>query len=202
MTNDIYTKTVPKSMHGQVKKVKQILPQEVVSAFISLDQKSEREVRNAYAAKLHSLGWNLTTISNACKLTRERVRQLILNKEYDFSTVGHLPLPKPPVWISEAVINPKIVIIPDEEVLEKLKELQPYANKVRGSSLQYRREAEEYTNLVVQCLEKGVTVYRLSKLLGITHGALQFRLVRYGYKETNGKSKAYKRIIENNRTKS
>jgi hypothetical protein len=27
-------------------------------------------------------------------------------------------------------------------------------------------------------------------------------LVRYGYKESNGKSKAYQRIVEGNRTKS
>jgi hypothetical protein len=202
MINTTKTKSVAKSMHGKVKKVGQRLPQEVVSAFSDLEQSGNKELRNAYMAKLQSLGWNYISIAKASNITRERVRQLVEKTEYDLSTVEHLPLPTPPVWISEAVINPKIVILPDEKVLERLKELQIYANKVRGHSPLYRQEAEEYTRLIVNCLEKGVTVYRLSKLLGVTHGALMFRLVRYGYKESNGKSKAYQRIVEGNRTKS
>jgi hypothetical protein len=45
-----------------------------------------------------------------------------------------------------------------------------------------------------------VTLYRLAKRLGVTHGALRFRLVRYGYKQAiSAESKAYTPILQQNR---
>ncbi len=94
-------------------------------------------------------------------------------------------------------------VMPTPELLERLKELQPYAQQVRSNSPRYRAEAEEYTYLLNQAhKEQGVTLYRLAKLLGVTTSAIAFRLVRYGYRTTElGKSPAYRSITESNRTK-
>jgi hypothetical protein len=80
-------------------------------------------------------------------------------------------------------------------------ELQPLAQKVRGSGSAYRKEAEEYTALINHAhMVEGVTLYRLAKRLGVTHGALRFRLVRYGYiTPKTGVSGVYKPVAMANR---
>jgi hypothetical protein len=90
---------------------------------------------------------------------------------------------------------------PSPETLKRLLELQPYAQQVRSYGKAYRKEAEEYTWLVNYAhTVEGVTLYRLAKRLGVTHGALRFRLARYGYKSpVSGASKAYTPILEENR---
>lgn len=199
MTKYIDTKKVSAAMHGKTKKKKQEIPHDVSLAFIDLKTSNSKNLRNIYIAKLGSLGWTHTAIANASDMTRERIRQIVYKNNHDFSVVEHLPLPIAPLWVSEAIVNPKKVIVPDAEVLKRLKELQIYAKKVRSFSPKYREEAEEYTKLIANCLESGVTIYKLSRLLDVTHGALMFRLVRYGYKESSGKSKSYKKIIAKNR---
>jgi hypothetical protein len=94
-----------------------------------------------------------------------------------------------------------VYIEPSPETLKRLLELQPYAQQVRSSGKKYRAEAEEYTSLLNHAhTVEGVTLYRLAKRLGVTHGALRFRLVRYGYKKTvTATSKVYNPIIKENR---
>ena len=91
---------------------------------------------------------------------------------------------------------------PEPETLARLLELQPLAQLVRSHSPKYRAEAEEYAALVWKAhKEQKVTLYRLAKCLGVTHGALRFRLVRYGYMTPakGGKSRSYQRIMDKNR---
>jgi hypothetical protein len=92
-------------------------------------------------------------------------------------------------------------IEPTPETLARLLELQPNAQKVRFNSTKFRKEAEEYTALInhAHTIER-VTLYRLAKRLGVTHGALRFRLARYGYKEPpTATSRAYQVVLEKNR---
>jgi hypothetical protein len=72
---------------------------------------------------------------------------------------------------------------------------------VRSNGKKYREEAEEYTKLLNHAhTVEGVTLYRLAKRLGVTHGALRFRLVRYGYKKpVTATSKVYTPILKENR---
>jgi hypothetical protein len=72
---------------------------------------------------------------------------------------------------------------------------------VRSNGKAYREEAEEYTKLLNYAhTVEGVTLYRLAKRLGVTHGALRFRLVRYGYKKpVTATSKVYNPILKENR---
>jgi hypothetical protein len=193
------TKLVPKTRVGKPKMNNQELPLEVIEKLQSIDKRTPvgKETRKAYMKKLHSLNWTLTAIARGAGLSRERVRQLIEeNKSYDFSLVEDFPAPRVDVWVASAK---KEIVLPDEEILKRLLELKAYAARVRSHSPRYREEAEEYTKLINECVENGVTLYRLSKLLDVTHGALLFRLVRYGYKETTGTSKSLTKVLDKNR---
>jgi hypothetical protein len=119
-----------------------------------------------------------------------------LAKEFDFDLV--IDIPAPPLKPER---NKPAYIEPTPETLRRLLELQPYAQQVRANGTKYRAEAEEYTKLLdyAHTIE-GVTLYRLAKRLGVTHGALRFRLVRYGYKKPiTATSKVYQPIIRENR---
>jgi hypothetical protein len=169
----------------------QALPSVVVSVF---KLKLSRDVRNNYARELFAAGWTLTAIGEAANLTRERIRQIL--KEPSFKVSG-FPVPQPP---RKPAAEKATYLEPEPELLTRLLELQPLAQQVRSNGSAFRKEAEEYTRLLAKAhLEEGVTLYRLAMRLGVTHGALRFRLVRYGYMRTTGKSKSYRPVDTNNR---
>jgi hypothetical protein len=174
------------------------LPVEVASTFFDI-RDGDRETRNAYIQELRLAGWTLDSISEASGLTREGVRQIILKTGNDFEATDLYIPAVPEVVVAEKVA--KEYVEPRPETLARLLELQPLAQKVRSHSTEYRAEAEEYTALLYKAhTEEGVTLYRLGKRLGVTHGAVRFRLARYGYKPTvNGKSKVYDSILAKNR---
>lgn len=170
------------------------LPDEVVQTFADLGKDMEK--RNSYAKALRDKQWTLQSISEAANLTRERVRQIV--KETQTADISTLPTPEPPKHERK---SPRVYVEPDPDKLARLLELKPLAQQVRLNSPKYRAEAEEYTKLLAEVhLDDGVTLYRLAKRLGVTHGALRFRLARYGYKTPqNGDSKVYTPIREENR---
>ena len=168
------------------------LPKEVGDVLRSLPLKE----RKAYATELSKAGWTLQSIATELKITREAIRLYESAKSNDETEVrkaiASLPIPPMPTrTISREVI--KRVEITDE-ALAQLKELYSKAKLVRGKSKNYRKEAEDFTRLAYEQLERGVTTYALAKALGITNSALMFRFVRYGYKVTNGKAKVYKQL--------
>jgi len=154
------------------------------------------EKRNSYCAALRKAGWTLQSISDAAGLTRERVRQIV--KEPQTEDISDLPIPEPPKHERK---EPRVYVEPDPVKLARMLELKPLAQQVRLNSPKYREEAEEYTRLIAEShLQDGVTLYRRAKRLGVTHGALRFRLARYGYKTPkNGESKVYTPIRPENR---
>lgn len=179
----------------------QVLPQNVVDTIKSLA--GDSMTRNAYIAALRYKGWTLQAVGNAAGVTRERVRQIestiapsLILEIYNFP--AEFPVPELPTVSVEKVRYESID--PSPETLQKLKELQPYAQSVRYNSSRFRVEAEKYTALLwhAHSVEK-VTLYHLAQLLGVTHGALRFRLVRYGYLQVKtGKSRCYDPVkIEN-----
>ena len=183
----------------EYRKTGHTLPPEVVDAFTSLGD--NLETRNLYSAALRRKGWTLASISAATGVTRERIRQIASAHTADMMGLPvHLPLPSPP---SKAVKERKTYVEPDPAKLERLLELQPDAQQNRHNSAEFRSAAEAYTALVWEVHnEDGVTLYRLAKRLGVTHGALRFRLARYGYKEPeSGVSKVYTRIMPEHRVK-
>ena len=186
-------------MTSQYQKINHILPQEVVDTFKTLT--GDVSKRNAYIKALRNQEWSLQSLADVQGVTRERIRQ-ICNGDYESVTkevsVAGFPLPTPPL---KPVREKKVYPEPRPEVLERLKELQPLAQQVRSHSPRYRKEAEEYSLLIFKTYkEDGVSLFRLAKYLGVTHGSLRFRMARYGYIEKNGSTNScYKPILDKNR---
>lgn len=177
-------------------KKQQTLPQSVYENFEDI---IDPVVRDEYIRKLRANGWTLESISQAASLTRERVRQITAGPSLETVKLRY-EVPFPPTKPEKAK---PVYIEPKPETLKRLLELQPYAQAVRSHGKRYRAEAEEYTKLLNHAhVTEGVTLYRLAKRLGVTHGALRFRLVRYGYKKPiTATSKVYTPILEENRLK-
>jgi len=184
---------------GEVQRYKQELPESVVNGFKHITNNNDRD---NYIKALHSAGWTGRAISLACKVSAERVYQIIASGAQTTHTPATLVIPQAP----RKMVKAKAVTTytePSPEMLARLKELQPLAQQVRSSSPRYRAEAEEYTYLLNEATKQGCTVYRLAKLLGVTHSALAFRLVRYGYRTTvHGQTKAYQPVMHRTATPS
>lgn len=176
------------------------LPLEVVETLKDLYETKSGQLGN-YITSLRDKGWSLSAIATPLDISRERVRQLSvtdpvgigyanLNSSANGYSVPELPT-KP--------VKPKREVIePNREVISRLLELQPMAQSVRGKSQKYREQGEEYTRLIASEIQRGVITNHLAKELGITHSALNFRLVRYGYSESNSTAKCYRPIAYSN----
>jgi len=175
-------------------KKNQQLPSYIEEAFNDVAGSTAR--RDYLIRELRGAEWTLESIANASKLTRERVRQISNSDVPD--EAFNIEIPEPPVHTVKAK---PVYVEPTPATLERLLELQPYAQQVRSNGKKYREEAEEYTKLLNYAhTVEGVTLYRLAKRLGVTHGALRFRLVRYGYKKpVTATSKVYTPILKENR---
>jgi transcriptional regulator with XRE-family HTH domain len=185
---------------AKYKKHNLTLPQEVIDQFSTIT--ADRD-RNAYIKALRERGWTLESVGVVSGISRERVRQIesgIPMAEALRVAIEGYPIPEPPKYDEKVPASEKYVE-PTPETLSRLLELQPFAQQVRSYGTKYREEAEEYTWLINHAhTVEGVTLYRLAKRLGVTHGALRFRLVRYGYKQpVSAESKAYTPILTQNR---
>jgi len=160
--------------------------------------------RAAYVKALRMKGWTLQAIASALGVTRERIRQIENTASpsllvHILSNPGNFPVPE--LETREIEIADPTLIVTSEATLKRLLELKPFAQQVRWDQPEHRAAGEEYTALLwhahsVEC----VTIYRLAKCIGVTHGAIRFRLARYGYiQPITGKSKAYTPIKEKNR---
>lgn len=147
-----------------------------------------------YLVCLRDKGWSLSAIATPLGLSRERVRQVTENVRANSLQYEVPELPTKPV--KERV--EKVVIEPSSEVVSRLLELQPMAQSVRGKSQKYRAQGEEYTRLIASEIQRGVITSHLADKLGVTHSALNFRLVRYGYAETSSSAKCYRPIAYGN----
>ena len=181
-------------------KKNQSLPEDICAAFQTI---SDNGKRDQLIKALTDANWTYEAISNASGLTRERIRQIAnayaaLAKEFDYP-LG-IDIPAPPLKPEK---SKPFYVEPHPDTLRRLLELQPYAQQVRSNGKKYRQEAEEYTALLNHArVIEGVTIYRLAKRLGITHGAVRFRLARYGYiQPKSGARKVYQPIVSDNRVK-
>jgi transcriptional regulator with XRE-family HTH domain len=183
---------------AKYKKIHHVLPDSVRETFTAL---KDDEDRDAYIKALRERGWTLDSIGQMVGLSRERIRQICNATKFTealrVAAAGY-DIPEPP--LVEGAKPKREFIEPSPETLQRLLELQPLAQQVRSYGKAFRKEAEEYTYLLHYAhTVEGVTLYRLAKRLGVTHGALRFRLARYGYKPGGGASRAYTPIFEENR---
>ena len=160
------------------------LPTEVREKFGTLGMNE----RNDYITALRHAGWTLQAISEATDITRERVRQIVATTN---PTISYDNIPLPPVVAEK---KKTVYIEPSAETLARLRELRPLAAQVRGKSLAYRAEGEEFSRLLNHARTvEGVTIYRLAKRLGVTPASIRFRLARYGYlPPLSGDSETYR----------
>lgn len=176
-----------------------VLPEYVDKAFAGYAAVGDTSSRNQLMVALYEAKWTLESIAASIgNISRERVRQIIkANKGKALAVDIEIPEPpKKPAKPKHEYTEPK------PEVLNRLLELQPLAQSVRSNSAKFRAESEEYSALIHKAnVEDGVSIYRLAKRLGITHGALQTRLVRYGYKKAGegARSRSYNPIKPSNR---
>lgn len=168
------------------------LPQHVYETFKTLSKPE----RNQYVWRLRTEeGWTLQSIASAVGVTREMIRLIVKELNQTSFTllldVGHLVVPKR--TITKTLVSTRMMMSP--ETVTRLKELHKEASKVRGKSPAYRKEAEEFTRLIHEQTLLGVSTYTMAKELGLRLGAINLRLIRYGYRKTNGKSNAL-RIVQ------
>ena len=174
------------------------LPEGVAKDLVDLVPFGTKAV-DSYAAVLRAQGWTLASIGEPLGISRERIRQRVARvdledaEEYVYTMRGlyrkSLEIPEIP---ERADRQPKEIVLPNDETLARLRELQPLAQQVRYNHTKYRDEAEEYVQLLWKAhTEEGVSVYRLAKLLGVLPCGIESRFVRYGLKETSGSSNSY-----------
>jgi hypothetical protein len=173
------------------------LPEEVTNNFTALAKSNLKNLRNDYIIALVNAGWTHVSIAKSAGLSNEMVR-IVIGKHTAEPVPPTLVIPEVPKHDPKSSLT--IHALPPAELLARLKELKPIAEKVRSNSPRYRAEAEEYSYLLNEAhTVHGVSMYRLGKLLGVTTSGLVFRLVRYGYKTSNGGSSVYKQIKASNR---
>ena len=182
-------------MTNEYVKKNQKVPAEIADFFKT---SPAAEVRDQLIRDLCEKHWTYEAVAAACGITRERVRQICSAEPTGTPAIILFDIPTPPLKVER---EKRVYIEPKPETLSRLLELQPYAQQVRSYGKAYREEAEEYTKLLNYAhTVEGVTLYRLAKRLGVTHGALRFRLVRYGYKKpVTATSKVYNPILKENR---
>ena len=175
------------------------LPEEVTNNFTGLTKSNLKNLRNDYIIALINAGWTNVSVAKSAGLSNEMVR-IIRSKHTAEPVPPTLIIPEVPKHEPKSKSSLTIYALPPVELLERLRELKPIAQKVRANSPRYRAEAEEYSYLLNEAhTVYGVSMYRLGKLLGVTTSGLVFRLVRYGYKTSNGDSRVYRQINASNR---
>jgi len=189
--NPNYVKKIKEVTEGSPVR-NQLLTPEVYLIFKSFKTKEER---NQYVWRLRKEeGWSLESIGQAVGVTREMIRLIVDKLEREpfqlMLSVASQPVPKR-ARIKKVVYRKTPI---DPEALKVLKELHATATLLRGKGSKNRTEAEEFTRLIHEQTLLGVSTYTLAQELGLTVGAINLRLVRYGYRKTTGNSRALTRI--------
>jgi predicted transcriptional regulator len=145
--------------------------------------------RKAYVKRLCLAGWTYQSIADVFYVSRQAIEQYLKKAEPN-EYADSLPIPEVPSDPIYKVQRQEV----DDDVLLQLKELHSKAKLVRGKGKKYRHEAELFTKLAWEQTQQGVSVYSLAKSLGVTHSALLFRFVRYGYTTTESQSKVFRKL--------
>ena len=145
--------------------------------------------RKAYVKRLCLAGWTYQSVADVFKVSRQAIEQYLKKAEPN-EYADSLPIPEVP---SDPIYQVKRQEV-NSVVLLELKELHEKAKLVRGKGKKYRHEAELFTQLAWEQTQQGVSVYSLAKSLDLTHSALLFRFVRYGYTTTESQSKVFRKL--------
>lgn len=164
----------------------------------------EGHVQHAMLHRLRDAGWTISQLAEALGQHRSEVRAALTTPQ-DETVDWNLTRPIPHRGVRQRKLTPSTAPArpePSPESLARLLELQPLAAKVRANGKRYRLEAEEYAALLAHVVQReGVSVYRLARRLGVTHNAVRFRMMRYGYLQQpeEGRGRVYQPLRSDNR---
>ena len=173
---------------ANVVKHHQKVPREVGYVLRTL-KVANRDHFEKYCRSLVNVGWTYEAIGTASEFTGSRVRQLVLSGQ---DTTDNYPVPAPgqraaspfpTASKAKAKAKKPSKPTPSPEVLARMLTLKPLAEKVRFTQTQFRLEAEEYTRLMKEEIDRGVPAHRLAKALGVAQSTVTNRLARYGYRD-------------------
>lgn len=128
-------------------------------------------------------GWTYVALAQPLGITRERVRQLANG------ATGHangVDIPPPPYRPDP---EPKPAPPPPPPALGKdevghLRRMWKKVKTVNGATPvdhPLRELSQQFTGELAAAHDRGVSVYMLAKQLGVSHGAIRFRLGRHGH---------------------
>jgi hypothetical protein len=178
------------------------LPDFVALDFQALKQWGSLHPVRVYASCLVRAGWTHRSVSRAAgyypnwsndnHIAEDYVESSL--RDYRLITGLGLTVPDVPVKVEPVKRSRVRARSADPDTIRRLKELHAIAKNYRGTP-KNREAAQLFTQMLWRAMQdQGATTYGLAKDLGISHSALQFRLVRYGYKESTGRSGAYRRL--------
>jgi hypothetical protein len=183
------------------------LPDFVLCDIKALEEWDHHHALKIYATCLRNAGWSGRAISKAFKRNVNWAYNHHLNDPdaerslRDYRLITGLGLtvpavpPKPtPVKVDRRKNRKRL----DPVTRERLLRLKEAAKNFRGTD-RNREAAQEYVAAIWHLISvEGFSTYTLAIELGVTHAALQTRLVRYGYATTTGKSGAYRALSGRN----
>lgn len=162
---------------------------------VTNDAKTRKQLVATVRAFLDA-GWTLASVADACHVTRQTVFNWKQESEaLDITKLVAMDVP-PFVSSSPAKVERKPKAMLSEADVKELLMLHDIAKRNRrgrvGTQSFTAECSQRFTDMVWNLHnDKGVSIYAIAKAVGVTVAALQFRLVRYGYKTTTGKSKSY-----------
>jgi len=178
-----------------------VIPTEVTVALKDLRDNKHTEMFADYVALLREEGWSLASIADPQGMTRERIRQIAnscksLELAQAFADARGWVVPRVPKLEAKYLRKTPLPLKPSEETIARLLALKPVASSVRWTSNKGRAEAEEYVSIIAGEIKRGVSVYMVAKVLGVTPLAIRSRLSRYGHlPPTTGGSETYQAMF-------
>jgi hypothetical protein len=129
-------------------------------------------------------GWTYVALAQPLGVSRERVRQLANGATghahgVDIPPPPHRPDPQPPG--TPPPTSPPTLSRQEVSRLRRMCRAVSAVNGATPADDPLRHLSTQFTAELAAAHTRGVSVYMIGKQLGVTHGAIRFRLGRHGY---------------------
>jgi len=192
-----------KPVPGQIRIVNQRIPTDFADLLVGLyvtgrlRKDPNYALLNATLAEANRKGWTSTSLAEPLGVTRERVRQRVTATGTNPLPVDDLPdIPDPPRFAEPppGPVQPDIT----DGMAAWLRHMSDTARTVNGITPlddPARGVSEAYTAVLADLYDRGVPARRLADAVGVTKGAIVFRLRRHGYRHSAPSQPVYRRIL-------
>lgn len=134
-----------------------------------------------FLRSLTAAGWRISEIGRALGMTRQGAHRW---HQMDAFACATPVVPLPPLPPAPEPKQRKPLILPSAEEISRLQSLWAVAKTVNGGTRSddpRRATSVELSGFMAALVERGVSYYRLAKLMGLTINGVKFRLARHGY---------------------